>query len=123
MFFFVPFLLDLSYVYQKLDVLCFPSHMEAAGRSVFEAGFYHKPSIVAVSNIKNDTIIHQKTGLCIQPRKPQQIVDAVLYFFYNKAEIERMGKEANSFALEKFNIDRTAERVLQQYRNILSKKS
>jgi glycosyltransferase involved in cell wall biosynthesis len=41
--------------YQALDVLCFPSHLDAVGRPVLEAACFGVPSVVAVDRPSPDT--------------------------------------------------------------------
>ena len=43
----VDFTSDIQKVYEALDILCFPSHLNAVGRPVLEAALFKVPSIVA----------------------------------------------------------------------------
>lgn len=54
---------DVRALYPKLDVLCFPSHLNAAGPSRFEAAFYGVPSVVAIDKPLPDAVLHGITGL------------------------------------------------------------
>jgi len=42
--------IDIQRVYERMDVIAFPSHFDAPGRPVFEAAFFSVPSIVAIEN-------------------------------------------------------------------------
>jgi len=110
---------DIDRVYRNIDVLCFPSHLDAAGRPVFEAAFWKVPSIVAMRNPQPDTLIHKETGLCIEPGDPQAIVEAVAYFCGNPGERARMGEAAHRLALHNFDSRRNADRVLDIYRRVI----
>jgi len=111
---------DIDRVYANIDVLCFPSLLDAVGRPVFEAAFWKVPSIVAVRDPQPDTMIHRETGLCIEPGDPAAIVEAISYFNLNRSELARMGDAAYRLALENFDSRRNAARVLEIYRRVLA---
>ena len=83
--------MDISAVYSGMDVLCFPSHLNAAGRPVFEAAFFRKPCILAIENPQSDTMIDYVTGICIPEKEPLELFNAIKYFCDHPAEITRMG--------------------------------
>jgi glycosyltransferase involved in cell wall biosynthesis len=111
---------DIDRVYADIDVLCFPSHLDAAGRPVFEAAFWKVPSIVAVRDPQPDTMVHRETGLCIGPGDPSAIAEAIAYFSRNPPEVARMGEAARRLALENFDSRKNAARVLEIYRRVLA---
>jgi glycosyltransferase involved in cell wall biosynthesis len=106
---------NIRSVYQNIDVICFPSHLNAVGRPVFEAAFFGVPSIVAVTNPQSDTFIHRETGLGIEARNPVALADAIEYFYRNPDEIKRMGEAARKLAVEQFSIVNTAKKMLEIY--------
>jgi len=112
----IGFTPNIRAVYENIDVICFPSHLDAVGRPVFEAAFFGVPSIVAITNPRNDTFIHRETGLCIEPQNPHALADAIEYFYRNPEEIRRMGEAARRLAAEQFCIDNTARRMLEIYK-------
>ena len=117
----VGFTPDVDAIYRDIDVLCFPSHLDAVGRPVFEAAFFRVPSIVAISNPLPDTLIPRQTGLSIAPGDPGALADAVEYFCRNPAEIQRMGEAAHRLALRNFDSRKNAARVLRVYRGLLDR--
>lgn len=116
-----PFREDISSFYRSISVLCFPSHINAVGRPVFEAGFHRVPSIVAISDPQVDAIIHMETGICIQEKNPQSLASAILHFYNNRSEISRMGENALKLVNENYNIYRNAERALEVYNQLMKK--
>jgi len=112
----IGFTPNIRAVYENIDVICFPSHLDAVGRPVFEAAFFGVPSIVAITNPRSDTFIHRETGLCIEPQDPHALADAIEYFYRHPQEIKRMGDAARKLAAEQFCIDNTAKRVLEIYK-------
>jgi glycosyltransferase involved in cell wall biosynthesis len=108
------FTADIRSVYRNIDVICFPSHLNAVGRPVFEAAFFGVPCIVAVTNPRSDTFIDGETGLRIEPT-PQALANAIEYFYRRPSEIQRMGDRARRLAIEEFSIVNTAKRMLEIY--------
>jgi len=115
---FSGFTLDIESVYRNADVLCFPSHLNAVGRPVIEAALLKVPSIVAIRNAEEDTMIHKETGLCIQEKDAQSLFDAVCYFYNNPDEIKRMGEASYHLARQNFDISKNAERIRGIYQSL-----
>jgi glycosyltransferase involved in cell wall biosynthesis len=106
-------------VYRMIDVLCFPSHLNAAGRPVFEAAFFKVPSIVAVREPSEDTIVPNVTGLCIEEKDPVALADAIEYFYRHPEERRRMGDAAYRLASRLFDVKTNALQMLELYRSIV----
>lgn len=114
---------DIQRVYPHMNVLAFPSHLDACGRPVFEAAFFGVPSIVAVGRPTADTLVHGETGLAIPTPDPQLIADAVLTLERNRAEAQRMGRNAKALAERNFLPATNSRRLLELYRKFVSTKS
>lgn len=111
--------LDIKCVYDRLDVLLFPSHYDAPGRPVFEAAFSSVPSIVSVNNPRADTLVHGETGLAIPAQNPTKLAEAILYFADNPAEVQRMGANAKQLAESNFDPAANARKLLAVYNRVL----
>jgi glycosyltransferase involved in cell wall biosynthesis len=109
---------DIQCVYERLDVITFPSHFDAPGRPVFEAAFSAVPSIVCVSKPLSDTLVHNLTGLAIPARDPVALSEAILYFEKNRDELKRMGREAQKLAIDNFEPTRNASRLFDVYKRV-----
>ena len=120
---FLGFMKDVGQVYADTDVLCFPSHLNAVGRPTIEAALFRVPSIVAVRDPEDDTIVHGETGLCIDEKSPTALADAIEYFYRKPDEIERMGERAHRLAEKFFDIERNAQNVLDIYLACLQRKA
>lgn len=117
----IGFTHDIKSIYDSIDLLCFPSHLNACGRPVFEAAFSRVPSIVAVENPQEDTILHGQTGVCIPSKDPKAIADAVTFFYSYPEELERMGEAAYQLAKKNFDIDLNAKKMIDIYKRLLKK--
>jgi glycosyltransferase involved in cell wall biosynthesis len=119
----VGFTHNVKAIYESIDLLCFPSHLNACGRPVFEAAFSHVPSIVAVENPQEDTILHGQTGICIPAKDPKAIADAVAFFYTNPVELMRMGKAAYLLATKNFDISLNASKMNDIYTHLQNRAS
>lgn len=116
------FVEDVQSIYADLDVLCFPSHLNAAGRPVFEAAFFGVPSIVAVKDPPPDTIVDGETGICIDEPDARLLANAIEQLFNNREDLERMGENARELAHRNFDIKKNAEALLQVYKDAVSQR-
>ena len=82
----------MNKIYNSFDVLCFPSLLLSPGRPIFEAGFYKLPSIAAVENPKDDTIIDNVTGLIIKPNSSSDLIEKILILKNDKDLRNKLGK-------------------------------
>ncbi len=111
---------DIKCVYDRLDVLLFPSHYDAPGRPVFEAAFSAVPSIVCVDQPYADTLVHHETGLAIPAKRPDKLAEAILHFADQPAEVVRMGENAKRLADDNFYPPTNGRKLLGVYQRVLA---
>ena len=111
----VPFVADVSAVYESLDVVCFPSHLDAIGRPVIEAAWHRLPSIAAVSKPCADTFVPGETGVQVPARDAQALARAIVALEKNRQEVKRMGAAARALAERNFDSRKNAAAVLDLY--------
>jgi glycosyltransferase involved in cell wall biosynthesis len=116
----IGFSSDTADFFSYIDVNCFPSYYDAPGRSVFEAAFFSKPTIAAISNPLPDTFIDGKTGLKVEAANPRSIYDAIRHFYDNAESINEMGAAAYALATNNFDPQKNAASVLAIYRSLVS---
>jgi glycosyltransferase involved in cell wall biosynthesis len=115
------FVADVRQLYPKIDVLCFPSHLDAAGRPVFEAAFYGIPSVVAINDPPEDAVIDGFTGIAVERPAPVLIADALQILAENPTLRKEMGMRARAWAQNHFSIESNAQKLVSIYRMILEK--
>ena len=87
---------NIQNFYERIDIICFPSYLNALGRPVFEAGLYNIPSIVCLKKEYADSFINKKTGLSFKkPGDLKKLQNIINYFYLKKKQIQMMGKNAN----------------------------
>lgn len=109
---------DVHALYPKLDILCFPSHLNAAGRPVFEAAFYAVPSVVAVDKPLPDAVLHGITGLAVPKPDPVLIADALQRLAEDEEYRQTLGRQAREWAVNNFSIENSASAMLGAYRRL-----
>jgi glycosyltransferase involved in cell wall biosynthesis len=112
---------DVRDIYPLLDVLCFPSHLNAAGRPVFEAAFFGIPSLVAMDSPLDDAAQHEITALVIDRPTPQLIADALERLIRDDVLREELGCNARLWAQRYFDMGQNAEELYRVYRKILDR--
>jgi glycosyltransferase involved in cell wall biosynthesis len=114
---------DPDKIFGNLDILCFPSHLNAVGRPVFEAAFYGIPSIVALKDLKDhDSIVHDETGIVVPERNPQALANAIIFLAKNRQKVYDLGVAAKALAFNEFDIAKNAKVLLHLYQDVLTKK-
>jgi glycosyltransferase involved in cell wall biosynthesis len=114
------FTTDVESIYDAIDVLCFPSHLDAPGRPVFEAAFSSVPSIVACSNPTPDTMVANETGICVPARDPVALASAIARLYHDRVELKKMGAAARRLALRNFDSRTNACQMLNLYRRLIA---
>jgi glycosyltransferase involved in cell wall biosynthesis len=112
------FVEDVRLLYPQLDILCFPSHLDAAGRPVFEAAFYSIPSVVAVANPVPDSILHEVTGLAIPRPDPVLLADALQRLAQDSEFRLTLGRQARRWAEDNFAIEVNARLMHGVYQEV-----
>lgn len=110
---------DIRSLYSEIDVLCFPSHLNAAGRPVFEAALFGIPSIVAIRDPLPDAILHEETGLAISAPRPDLIAEAILRLAADEPLRARLGRQAKAWAAGIYSLERSANALLTIYAGVI----
>jgi glycosyltransferase involved in cell wall biosynthesis len=116
---FTGFVRDVPAIYRRIDAVCFPSHLDAPGRPVFEAALYGLPTIVAMRHPTDDVIVHGETGLCIDTPTPDKIASAIATLAQDLPRARAMGARARAMAMARFDSRICAEKMLALYRRVV----
>lgn len=113
---------NIDAAYQSFDVLCFPSHFDAPGRPVFEAAAHSVPSIVAVSNPRDDTFVHYSTGIAIN-KTSLELANAMEFFINNPDKIKIMGENANKIYKKNNQPELNAKKLMGLYKSVIDSRN
>ena len=108
-------------IYNNIDLLIFPSYLNAVGRPVFEAAFYRVPSIVAVKNAFSDTIVNNETGVCIDEKNPKAIAEAIEALYSDNKFLLSLGEKSYDLANTLYSSEKNANTFYALYKDLVEK--
>jgi glycosyltransferase involved in cell wall biosynthesis len=114
------FIHDVTSFYRSLDVLCFPTHVNAIGRPVYEAAFLGVPSIATVTDPMPDTMIPLRTGIAIPPKDPVLLAAAIQSLYHDRKLLRELGKGAYALAMSNFDPITNSASMLRTYVEVLN---
>jgi glycosyltransferase involved in cell wall biosynthesis len=110
---------NIEKFYEKIDVLVFPSYINALGRSVFEAGCFSIPSIVCFDKRYSDSFIKNYSGLSFsRPGDRPALRNAIKFFYNNRKMITKMGINANKIFIKNFSPERNLHKLEKIYKEL-----
>jgi glycosyltransferase involved in cell wall biosynthesis len=104
---------DVSTLMQRCHVYVLPSYAEGLPRTVLEAMASGRPIITTDANGCRQTVIEGRTGFLVQPRDWQELKDAMEKFLDGRADWNKMGAEAHSFAISAFDVEQVNKHMLE----------
>ena len=110
---------EISGFYKSIDVLCFPSRLNAPGRPIIEASYFKKPSIACISEVFDDTFIHQKTGIAVKPANPEELANAIISLIDNKDKLKKMGDYAYENYKKYNNPEINSNKIYNLYKTLI----
>jgi glycosyltransferase involved in cell wall biosynthesis len=116
---FLGYVENLEEFFKNIDLLVFPSKLNAVGRPVFEAGFYNIPSIVAVDNPSEDTFINMQTGISIKYPDPLQLSEKIELLYKDPILLKKLGEGARKLAEKNFGVEKNSNLLLDIIKQLI----
>ena len=88
---------------------------------MLEAQATSKPVVSFKSGGVSETFVDQKTGLLTEPNSTE-LANAILKLLENKELRDKMGKNGREFVSKYFSWDKSANALLEIYKEVISKK-
>jgi len=85
---------ELKEVYRRASVFVLPSYMDSWAQVVCEAMSCGTPVIVSKNTGAKDIITNNESGFIIETASQTQLAEKINYFYKNRSEIEKMGRNA-----------------------------
>lgn len=85
---------ELIVYYQNSSIFILPSYMDSFGQVIFEAMSCGTPVITTTNSAAPKYVENYQEGFIINVANKEQLKERILYFYNNRDEIERMGKNA-----------------------------
>jgi phosphatidylinositol alpha-1,6-mannosyltransferase len=112
--------------YRLCDVFAMPSrflptHQDVEGFGIvyLEAGACGKPAIGGLSGGTSDAIVHEHTGLLIDPERPENFVQAATRILEDPSFAALLGRNARNRVVADFTWDAFARRVQNEIMEIV----
>lgn len=112
---------DMPKVYALSDIMVFPSYSEGLGIISLESMSMKKP--VVATNIVgiNEVVIHNKTGLLVDIKNPEQIAESVKLIHDDKNLRDRLIKNAYSMIEKEFELNKQVKKVEKLFIEVYGK--
>jgi glycosyltransferase involved in cell wall biosynthesis len=105
------------------NVFVHPSYAEGFGIVIPEAMLAEKPIIVSGAGALPELIEHGKSGLIVDPHKPEEWADAILSLIDTPELAHSLAKNAKKRAVELFSIEKYCKQYENLYENIINESS
>lgn len=103
---------DVRPYYEKCSVYVLPSYREGVPRTVLEAMAMGRPIITTDAQGCRETVVDNRNGFLIPVRDVCSLVKKMEYFIENPNEIQRMGMESRKYVIEKFDVRKVNDKML-----------
>tara|TARA_A100001015_G_scaffold236692_1_gene269025 strand:+ start:9321 stop:10478 length:1158 start_codon:yes stop_codon:yes gene_type:complete len=110
---------NLNKFYKQIDLICFPSRMNALGRPIIEAASYGIPSLVCLDKYFNDTIIDKKTGYVLKFGKKKSFIKKLYSLSKNKKKLYQLGINAKKNYYLRHNLIKNSNKLSNVYSSII----
>lgn len=109
---------QIAAVYNNSDIFLFPTRYDIFGMVLLEAMFFKK-TVISTVNGGSDMLIHDgDDGFIIDNFNVDDWVNKILSILENKAELERIGRNANKTITDHFTWDKLVEKFVSVYEQL-----
>lgn len=106
---------NISDIIAQTDILISPFTIPHFSRPVIEAAAMKNPAIASDLPGMDELIIHNETGLMVEPENPKALAEAINYLASNDDVRIEMGEKAYRYAFQNFNADINIKRIERIY--------
>ena len=111
---------DIPQVLASLDIVVHPSYgHEGVPQTLLQAFAMQTPVIAANVGAIPEIVIHNKTGLLIEPQRPDLIAQGAIELYRNPDLGIRLAREAKKLVLSRYSMDNMLDKIESIYRKIL----
>lgn len=110
---------NLKMFYKNIDLICFPSRMNALGRPVIEAASFKIPSLVCLDQYFNDTIINKKTGYVFKFGEKELFIRTLKNLSNNKKKLLKLGVNAKKNYELRHNLTKNIDKLSKLYKSLI----
>jgi hypothetical protein len=111
---------DVMKKMSEADIFSLPSWNEAFGVVYIEAMANGKPVIGCKGEGIEDFVEDKKTGLLVQPKNVDSLVEAIDYLLSNPDKAKEIGERARKLVLDNYTWEKNAEKTIKVYQEVLN---
>jgi glycosyltransferase involved in cell wall biosynthesis len=116
----LPFTTDVRPLYELLELVLLPSRIEGLSQALLEAMALGKPVIASAAAGNLDLVTDGVDGRLVSALDASAWAAAIEQLLGNRALVQRLGAAGRQTARERFSLDRTVERTIAVYRELVS---
>ncbi len=113
---------DVAGALSAADYFVLPSHTEALPTVVIEAMASGLPIIATAVGGVPEMIESGSTGVLVEPHNPGHLADALARLLSSPRQASAMGRAARRAAAKRFDIERQAARLADEYRVLVARR-
>ncbi len=110
---------DIGNLLKKTDIFAHPCYREGFGIAVSEAMLAEKPIIVSKSGALPEIIIHNESGITVEPHSPEAWADAIKKIKNNPIWAKQIASEAQKRANDLFSYETFTKQYETFYQTLL----
>lgn len=110
---------DMPSLHARSHISCLPSYREGLPLSLLEAAASGRPVVTTDAPGCREAVMHEQTGLLVPVADAKALADALERLIGSPDERSRMGKQARSFAVEHFSVQKMAQETFAVYDELL----
>jgi len=100
---------------RKSDLAVLPSLVEPLGMFQIEAQYLEVPTIASDVGGIPETMLHQKTGLMVEPGNVEQWANAIIWMLSNPELAKLMAKAGKKMVIEKFSLHTNTNNLIRLF--------
>lgn len=117
-FYWAGFCSNIPQMMDAIDLLVHPCENEPFGRVAIEAMAACKPVVGPNRGGIAESVVHQNTGLLVEPGDPKTFAEGIGFFVRNPQQLWQFGLNGRRYAETNFSIGRHVEKVMDLYKTI-----
>lgn len=107
---------DMVALFHQASIVCLPSYYrEGVPKALIEAASCALPIVTADTPGCREIVEHGRTGLLVEPRRPDRIADALAQLIADPARAAAMGRAGRELVEREFSLAQVNERTLAVY--------
>lgn len=120
---FLGFRPDVAELMNVADVFVLPSLSEGCSAAILEASSCGLPVVASSVGGNCETVVDGVTGICVNPRKADELRKAIEQLVNDRRVAEEMGRNGRARVQQVFDPEKIATKVEEYYEHLASTKS